>query len=105
MLPTGRVSPSCAGAQRPASEPVSRMTARAPFLGSTISLALGVTDLHVNTAPKSRTAGEKVFGLGVLHGRLAPFFSRLVAGLLETGSGAAISDRVRVAEIWRYSGA
>ena len=30
------------------------MTARAPLLGSTISLALGLTVLHVNTAPMSR---------------------------------------------------
>jgi hypothetical protein len=32
------------------------MTARAPFLGSTISLALGLTVLHVNATPMSRAA-------------------------------------------------
>jgi hypothetical protein len=40
------------------------MTARAPFLGSTISQALGLTFLHVNTTTASREAS--LHGAGIV---------------------------------------
>jgi hypothetical protein len=42
------------------------MTARAPFLGSTISLALGLTVLQVNTTAVSREAKLGLHDLGIV---------------------------------------
>jgi hypothetical protein len=54
----GSISPAASTLQRkrPASAPVSRITALAPFLGSTMRWALGLTCLHANTTAAPRGA-------------------------------------------------
>ena len=61
----GSISPAASTLQRkrPASAPVSRITALAPFLGSTMRWALGLTFVQVNITAASRGAGFRGGGI------------------------------------------